>query len=165
MTKCCWSPPLNFTSSTSFSLSMMSPFGLNVWQGQWTLISKPKLLPDGKQLRKRGLSDFLNRIQQSPFLKFNIQYNKSMRWSLGLMTALETNDNDLSLTSVHQPFPHCFSHIKGDPFWSTSGQHILGSNVALFPNVFIWPYNLQGKNMVTFKGFLSILKQLKQNNK
>lgn len=63
-------------------------------------------------------------------------------------------------TSVHQPFPYCLSHIKGDPFWSTSGQHILGCNVALFPNVFIWPNNLQGKNMVTFKGFLSVLKWL-----
>jgi len=50
---------------------------------------------------------------------------------------------DLSLTSVHQPFPHCFSHIEGDPLFSTFGQYIPGSNVALFPNVFICPYNLQ----------------------
>lgn len=44
--KCCVISPLNFTSSTSFSLSMMSPFGLKVWQGQCTLISKPRLVPE-----------------------------------------------------------------------------------------------------------------------
>lgn len=53
MAKCCRSP-LNFTSSTSFSLSMMSPLGLNVWQGQCTLISKPKLVPDGNNYRKES---------------------------------------------------------------------------------------------------------------
>lgn len=42
-------PPLNFTSRTSFSLSMMSPFELKVWQGQCTLISKPRLDPNAKQ--------------------------------------------------------------------------------------------------------------------
>lgn len=54
--KCSKHLPLNFTSSTSFSLSMMSPFGLKVWQGQCTLISRPRLVPDGKQSWKRGPS-------------------------------------------------------------------------------------------------------------
>lgn len=48
----------------------------------------------------------------------------------------------LGLTSVVQPFPHSFSHIEGHPFWSSSGQHILSCNVALFCDVFVWPQDL-----------------------
>lgn len=61
------------------------------------------------------------------------------------------DDKTLSLTSVNQPFPHCVSHIEGDPFSGSFGQHILGSDVALFPNVFIWPHNLQGKKTRSLK--------------
>lgn len=154
VTKCCWNPPLNFTSSTSLSLSIMLPLGLKVWQGQCTLISNPWLLPDGKQVwKKRIVKVSIN--SQFAFKKLNAKEKREMfvffglntRWSLRLMIALETtNGGDHRLTSVHQPFPHSFSHIKGDPFWGSSGQHVLGSNVALFPDVFVWPYNLQVNN-------------------
>lgn len=137
MIKYCWCPPLNFTSSTSFSLSMMSPFGLKVWQGQCTLISRPRLVPDGKQVQKKGL-----------FCLSTCTQIQVKHWMiLGTNSFLEMrNDRNLSLTSVDQPLPHCLSHIEGDPFCSTFGQHILGCNVALFSDVFIRPHNLQGNN-------------------
>ena len=36
--------PLNLTSSSSWTFSSMSPLGLKVWQGQCTLISRPRLV-------------------------------------------------------------------------------------------------------------------------
>ncbi len=38
--------PLNLTSNTSLMCSTMSPLGLNVWHGQWTLTSRPRLVSE-----------------------------------------------------------------------------------------------------------------------
>lgn len=127
VTKSHCSSPLNLTSRTSLSLSMMSPFGLKVWHGQWTLISKPILDP---AIKKRQA--FIN-LNGNPllFLMITILSYYEMR-----------KYGDLRLTSLHQPLPHCFGHIKGNPFCGTFGQHILGSNEALLSNVFISPHDL-----------------------
>lgn len=128
---------------------MMSPFGLKVWQGQCTLISKPKLVPDWKQLFKKRAISWLNVLtgrpsQYYPLFKLKnhsgelLFLSSNSRWCLGL--------SDLGLTSVHQPFAHCFRHVKGDPLWGPFGEHVLGPNVALFPNVFVRPHNLQSNH-------------------
>lgn len=43
--------PLNLTCSTSLTFSIMSPLVLKVWQGQCTLISRPRLVSEGKKRR------------------------------------------------------------------------------------------------------------------
>lgn len=53
---------------------------------------------------------------------------------------------DPALTSVHQPLTHCFGHVEGHPLVGPLGQHVLGGNVALLPNVFVWPQNLRSNN-------------------
>lgn len=55
---------------------------------------------------------------------------------------IKTHDSELCLTSVHEPFPHRLSHVEGDPLGRAFGQHVLGCDVALFPDVFVGPHNL-----------------------
>lgn len=91
-----------------------------------------------EQLWNKGLSVYFLCLKKRP--KHHWEFKTPSSW---VGTIIRWNDSDLGLTSVHQPFPHCFSHIEGDPLRSTFGQHILGCNVALFPNVLVWPHDLQ----------------------
>lgn len=115
--------PLNLTSSTSLAFSMMSPLGLKVWQGQCTLISRPRLVSEGKT-RAEGYGEltFFPRGHY-PSFAFGGKSNK---------VRCEGKTRGVPLTSVHQPFPHCLGNIKGDPLRRSLGQDVLAPDVALF---------------------------------
>ena len=49
------------------------------------------------------------------------------------------------LTSLHQPLPHRLGDVEGDPLRGSSGEDVLGSDVALFPDVLIGPKDLKHK--------------------
>lgn len=101
----------------------MSPFGLKVWQGQCTLISRPRLVSEGKT-RAEGYGEltFFPRGHY-PSFAFGGKSNK---------VRCEGKTRGVPLTSVHQPFPHCLGNIKGDPLRRSLGQDVLAPDVALF---------------------------------
>lgn len=108
---------------------MISPLGLKVWQGQCTLISRPRLVSGG-----RWRIEWSKPVFSLPrFLLF------------GPIWCKERNFWGLSLTSVHEPLPHCLRHIKGDPFRRPFGQDVLAPNVALFGFGVVFLQDLCGK--------------------
>lgn len=65
--------PLNLTCSTSLTFSIMSPLVLKVWQGQCTLISRPRLVSEGKK-RARQYEEVVFSLRPFSFVQMKLSF-------------------------------------------------------------------------------------------
>lgn len=133
--------PLNLTSSTSLAFSMMSPLGLKVWQGQCTLISRPRFVSGVVGTRAQRCKD-LTFIPRGPHPSSQLKQDSLVRCAT---TGDGRKSRGVVLTSVHQPLPHGLSYIKGDPLRRSFGKYVLAPNVALFGFRVVFLEDLRGK--------------------
>lgn len=88
--------PLNLTSSTSLVFSIMSPLGLKVWQGQCTLISRPRLVSEEKPEKVDVRSRHVSPVETNSFI-----LNELVPFRTVTLFGVRVGGLDVPLTSVH----------------------------------------------------------------